>query len=53
MKTKRKVGLFIGSILLLVIAIFFLYQSTKKVVYLEYERYGELCDQLCVTTILL
>ncbi len=46
MKTKRKVGLFIGSILLLVIAIFFLYQSTKKVVYLEYERYGELCDQL-------
>ena len=45
MKKKQKIGLFILTAFLLLICIFILKKASQKMVYIEYQRYGELCDE--------
>lgn len=44
MKKSQKIGLFVFIMIVLAVCGLVLYKSTEKVVYVEYERYGELCE---------
>lgn len=46
MNQKRKIGLTLWSIFLLLLGAFVLTQSSKKVTYIEYEKYGQVPNQI-------
>lgn len=45
MNKKQKIGFFILTAFLLLICAFILHKASQKMVYIEYQRYGELCDE--------
>lgn len=45
MKKKQKIELWIGLLVLVMIAAFGLYKSTQKMTYIEYEEYGKTCSE--------